>query len=53
MRTLITSAAALALLVAVPQAQAQQIDFGKEKKAVVKHWRFAGDHREESMWSAL
>ena len=34
-------------------ALAQKIEFGKEKKAVVKHYRFVGDHREESMWSAL
>ena len=32
---------------------AQEIDFAKERKATVKHWRFVGDHREESMWSAL
>ena len=32
---------------------AQKIEFAKEKKAVVKHYRFVGDHREESMWSAL
>ena len=34
-------------------AFAQQIDFAREKKAVVKHYRFVGDHHEESMWSAL
>lgn len=32
---------------------AQEIDFGAEQKAVVKHYRFVGDHNEESMWSAL
>lgn len=32
---------------------AQQIDFSKEAKAVVKHYSFVGNHREESMWSAL
>ncbi|MDR1523980.1 MAG: hypothetical protein LBS79_01815 [Tannerella sp.] len=31
----------------------QEIDFSSEAKAIVKHYRFAGDHREESMWSAL
>ena len=34
-------------------APAQRIEFAKEKKAVVRHYRFVGDHREESMWSAL
>jgi len=32
---------------------AQQIDFEKEEKAIVKHYSFVGDHKEESMWSAL
>lgn len=32
---------------------AQQINFAKEKKATVKHYKFVGNHREESMWSAL
>ena len=32
---------------------AQEIDFGKERKATVTHYGFVGDHREESMWSAL
>lgn len=36
-----------------PRAAAQKIDFSKEKKAVVKHYKFVGNHREESMWSAL
>ena len=49
MRTLAFVAGALALL----PAFAQKIDFAKERKAVVKHYRFVGDHREESMWSAL
>ncbi|MDR1523975.1 MAG: hypothetical protein LBS79_01790 [Tannerella sp.] len=31
----------------------QEIDFGSEAKAIAKHCRFAGDHREESMWSVL
>ena len=26
---------------------AQQIDFAEERKAVVRHYRFVGDHREE------
>ena len=38
---------------AVQTAFAQKIEFANEKKAVVKHYRFVGDHREESMWSAL
>ena len=38
---------------AAHMASAQKIEFAKEKKAVVKHYRFVGDHREESMWSAL
>jgi hypothetical protein len=54
MRTWTTvSAAALALLAAAPRARGQQIDFAGERKAVVRHYRFVGDHREESMWSAL
>ena len=32
---------------------AQRINFSKEKKAVVQHYKFVGNHREESMWSAL
>lgn len=31
----------------------QRINFSKEKKAVVRHYKFVGNHREESMWSAL
>ena len=34
-------------------ACAQQIEFAKERKATVKRYRFVGNHREESMWSAL
>ena len=49
MRILAFVACAAALL----PAAAQKIDFAKERKAVVKHYRFVGDHREESMWSAL
>ena len=41
-----------AMLVACPLS-AQQIEFSKEKKAVVRHYDFPGNHREESMWSAL
>ena len=41
-----------AILMAFP-VYAQQINFEKEEKAVVEHFRFAGNHREESMWSAL
>lgn len=33
--------------------KAQKIDFEKERKAVVSHYHFVGNHREESMWSAL
>lgn len=33
--------------------KAQKIDFEKERKAVVSHYQFVGNHREESMWSAL
>lgn len=32
---------------------AQKINMQKESKAVVEHFRFVGDHKEESMWSAL
>ena len=32
---------------------AQQIDFSKEPRAIMEHFKFAGNHREESMWSAL
>ena len=53
-RRLAAAVACAALSVFAPQpAQAQKIEFAKEKKAVVKHYRFVGDHREESMWSAL
>lgn len=31
----------------------QQIDFAQEPKAVVQHYKFVGNHKEESMWSAL
>ena len=44
--------AALAAACLLP-AFGQQIEFSKEQKAVVKHYRFVGNHREESMWSAL
>jgi hypothetical protein len=42
---------ALSILIALTQNRviAQDIDFGKERKAVVEHWRFVGNHREESM----
>ena len=43
----------LAAILLPATSQAQQIDFSKEKKAVVKHYRFVGNHKEESMWSAL
>lgn len=46
-------AGAVATLGVLLPARAQQIEFAKEKKAVVKHYRFVGDHREESMWSAV
>ena len=45
-------AGAMAGLFAASTAFAQKIEFSKEKKAVVKHYRFVGDHREESMWSS-
>lgn len=32
---------------------AQKINVQKESKAEVEHYRFVGNHREESMWSAL
>jgi len=35
------------------KAYAQKINFSQEKKAVVQHYKFVGNHREESMWSAL
>ena len=44
---------AFAIAMTVVSSFAQKIDFAKERKAVVKHYRFVGDHREESMWSAL
>lgn len=43
----------MAIISTVPLANAQQIDFSKEKKAIVEHYKFVGNHREESMWSAL
>ena len=44
---------AFAIAMTVVSSFAQKIDSAKERKAVVKHYRFVGDHREESMWSAL
>lgn len=41
------------LSVIISGSKAQKIDFAHEKKAIVKHYEFAGNHREESMWSAL
>ena len=41
------------MLVSAVCACAQQIEFAKERKATVKRYRFVGNHREESMWSAL
>jgi hypothetical protein len=38
---------------AAPAVLAQKIDFDREPRAVVEHYKFAGNHREESMWSAL
>jgi len=38
---------------AAPSVRAQKIDFDTEEKAVVQHYKFVGNHREESMWSAL
>jgi hypothetical protein len=32
---------------------AQKIDLEKEPKIVVQHYKFVGNHKEESMWSAL
>ena len=46
-------AVAVLSVFAAQSAVAQKIEFAKEKKAVVKHYRFVGDHKEESMWSAL
>lgn len=37
----------------LPGSKAQKIDFAHEKKAIVTHYEFTGNHREESMWSAL
>ena len=53
MKKHLLSAAAMFSLFVAQTAYAQQIDFAKEKKATVKRYRFVGDHREESMWSAL
>ena len=54
MKTSVKTAVMVFLLAAVASpAMSQHIDFAKEKKAVVKHYRFVGGHREESMWSAL
>lgn len=41
-----------AALLSLP-CRAQKIEFEKEQKAVVSHYQFVGNHREESMWSAL
>lgn len=32
---------------------AQKVDLKTEPKAIVDHYKFVGNHREESMWSAL
>ena len=54
MKRFATAFAVVALSgLAVQTTFAQKIEFAKERKAVVKHYRFVGDHREESMWSAL
>lgn len=45
--------AVMALLLTSLTSFGQEINFAKEKKAIMQHYRFAGDHREESMWSAL
>lgn len=42
----------IAALLSLP-CRAQKIEFEKEQKAVVNHYQFVGNHREESMWSAL
>lgn len=42
----------IAALLSLP-CRAQKIEFEKEQKAVVSHYQFVGNHREESMWSAL
>lgn len=42
----------VAALMAAPALARQQFDFSKEKKVSLKHYRFPGDHGEESMWSA-
>lgn len=36
-----------------PGAFSQKADHGTGLKAIVDHYRFPGNHREESMWSAL
>lgn len=44
----------LQLILAYPNISlSQKIDLKAEPKAMVDHYRFVGDHREESMWSAL
>ena len=43
----------LALLLVPVPVRAQAINIEKEKKAVMQQYRFVGDNREESMWSAL
>lgn len=45
--------ALVAMIIDCPVIIGQEIDFSKEKKAVVQHYYFPGNHREESMWSAL
>src|SRR5574344_1351988 len=43
----------VAFLPLCEEISAQQINFSAEKKAIVKQYKFVGNHREESMWSAL
>lgn len=45
--------ASLIFSIIVPCVHAQKIDYSKEKRAIVEHYSFVGNHREESMWSAL
>ncbi len=44
---------ALSFLMAPQEVLSQKIDLKTEPKAVVDHYKFVGNHREESMWSAL
>ncbi len=43
----------LLLFTTTNEVFSQKIDFYMEPKSIVDHYKFVGNHREESMWSAI